>query len=82
MDDKCLMENLLQTEKGACGLYMHGTIESSTTMIHGTFDKILEESLRRQNDIYSKMSSKGWYQMQQAEQQKIDQVKQKFSNSN
>lgn len=79
MDDKCLMESLLQTEKGVCDLYMHGAIESSTTMVHGTFDKILDESLKRQNGIYSKMTAKGWYQTQQAEQQKIDQVKQKFA---
>ena len=82
MDDKCLMESMLQTEKGACDLYMHGTIESSTVAVHGTFDKILDESLKRQSDIYTKMTSKGWYQTQQAEQQKIDQAKQKFAMGN
>ena len=24
MDDKCIMENLLLTEKGVCDLYVHG----------------------------------------------------------
>jgi len=32
-----------------------------------------------QNDIFSQMSQKGWYQMQQAPQQQIDQVKQQFA---
>ena len=29
MDDKCIMENILLTEKGVCDLFLHGTIESS-----------------------------------------------------
>ena len=31
MDDKMIMENLLNTTKGVCDLYMHGAIESSCT---------------------------------------------------
>ena len=31
MDDKNLMESLLQTEKGICDLYLHGTIAVSYT---------------------------------------------------
>ena len=31
-----------------------------------------------QNQIYSKMSQKGWYPEQQVEQQKIDSARQKF----
>ena len=36
MDDKCIMENLLLTEKGVCDLYVHGTIESSTANVNQT----------------------------------------------
>ena len=45
MDDKCIMENLLLTEKGVCDLYVHGTIESSTTNVHQTFNQALNDSL-------------------------------------
>ena len=31
------------------------------------------------NEIYTKMSAKGWYPMEQVEQQKINQAKQKYS---
>lgn len=79
MDDKCLMENMLLTTKGVCDLYMHGTIESSTTNVHSTFDKALKDSLTMQDDLYKKMAAKGWYPSEQAEQQKIQQVKQKYS---
>lgn len=79
MDDKNLMENILLLQKGVCDLYMHGTIESSTSNIHKSFNDALNESLNMQDKIYNKMSSKGWYSTNQVEQQKIDSVKQKFS---
>ena len=75
MDDKCIMENLLLTTKGVCDLYMHGTIEASTANVHQTFNQALNDSLCMQDDIYKEMSAKGWYQMEQAEQQKIMKVK-------
>lgn len=79
MDDKNIMENMLLTTKGLCDLYMHGTIESATTNVHSTFDKALKDSLTMQEDLYKKMAAKGWYPSEQAEQQKIQQVKQKFA---
>lgn len=79
MDDKCLMENLLLVEKGACDLYMHGTIESNTANVRSAFSKALSDSLCLQDDLYKKMAAKGWYPAEQAEQQKIQQVKQKFA---
>lgn len=79
MDDKCLMENLLLLEKGACDMYMHGTLESSTSNIHQTFDCALDNSLKLQNKIYGEMSAKGWYPTESVDQTKVNQVKQKFS---
>ena len=64
MDDKLIMDNILSTTKGACDLMMHGAINDTLCM---------------QNEIYKKMSQKGWYPMQQVEQQKISAAKQKFS---
>ena len=75
MDDKCIMENLLLTEKGVCDLYVHGT----TANVHQTFNQALNDSLCMQDDIYKQMSAKGWYQMEQAEQQKIMKVKNQFA---
>lgn len=81
MDDKCIMENLLLTEKSLCDMYMHGTIESSTANIKQAFNKALNDSLCMQGDIYKTMSDKGWYPSQQAQEQQIQQVKQKYSNT-
>lgn len=79
MDDRNVMENLLLTTKGACDLYLHGTIESSTANVHETFDQALSDSLCMQDQIYKKMSAKGWYASEQAEQAKIMKVKNQFA---
>ena len=80
MDDRNLMQDILLLEKGVCDLYMHGAIESSTQNINQTFKNALNESLCMQDDIYKKMEAKGWYQTEQAQQDKVSTLKQKFTN--
>lgn len=80
MDDKNLMQNLLLLEKGGCDLYMHGAIESPTQNVHLAFNSAFTDSLSMQSEIYSKMQSKGWYQVKQVEQNKIDTLKEQFSS--
>jgi len=79
MNDQSIMENLLHTTKGACDLYMHGTIESSTQNVHQAFDAALSDNLCMQDDIYKQMTAKGWYQTSQADPQQIEQVRQKYT---
>jgi spore coat protein CotF len=81
MDDKIIMSTVLSNVKSVCDLMLHGSIESSTPNIHDAFKTALNETLDIQNKIYAEMSAKGWYPSQQAEQQKIDQAKQKYSAS-
>ena len=81
MQDKLLMQDMLMLEKGVCDLYMHGAIESSSVNINEAFRCALNESLQMQDEIYKKMEQKGWYQTEQAEQNKIDSVKQKFTSA-
>ena len=75
MDDRNLMENMLLLEKGACDLFMHGTIESSTQNVHQTFNNSLNDSLKLQDDIYLKMQAKGWYPTEQVDQSQLIQLK-------
>ena len=82
MEDRDIMENELLTIKGVCDLYMHGAIESTTSEVHCAFKEALDESLNIQNKLYNLMAEKGWYQTETAEQQKINQTKQKFSANN
>lgn len=82
MEDKDLMEKELLIIKGVCDLYLHGTIESSTSEVHCAFKDALNESLNIQNKIYNLMAEKGWYKTETVEQTKIDTVKQKYSAAN
>ena len=75
-----LMEEELLTIKGACDLYLHGTIEATTAEVHNAFKDALNTSLDIQNKIYNLMAEKGWYQTDTAEQTKIDATKQQYSN--
>ncbi len=79
MDDKCIMENLLLVTKGACDLYLHGSIESPTANVHQAFTNALDSTLTMQDAIYKQMSAKGWYQTEMAPQQQINKVHAKFA---
>lgn len=79
MNDKNLMENILLLEKGACDLFMHGTLESTSTNVHQAFNTALTQSLSMQDNVYTQMQNKGWYPAEQAEQQKVNSLKQKFA---
>lgn len=59
MDDKMIMENLLNTTKGVCDLYMHGAIESSTPNVRQAFTTALNFELGMQDEIYKEMQRKG-----------------------
>lgn len=82
MNDEKIMENLLLTAKGACDLYLHGAIESATQNVNCAFDDALQQSLCMQDGIYQKMMAQGWYPTEQAQQQQIDKVKNKFAAQN
>lgn len=79
MEDKELMESELLTIKGVCDLYLHGAIEATTAEVHMAFKDALNESLDIQNKLYNLMKERGWYQTDDAEQQKIDTLKQKYT---
>jgi len=79
MTDQQLMENLLQLEKGACDLFLHATVESSSKNVHTAFARALNDALCMQDTIHTKMVEKGWYPTEQADQSKVSAVKQKLS---
>ena len=78
MDDRNIMENLLQTSKGACELYMHGAIEASDPQVRSAFCAALNDELNMQSELYGDMSARGWYGSEQAPGAQISKVQQKF----
>ena len=79
MQDKEIMENILINLKSECDLFMHGAVESSTPEVHAAFTNAFNEALTMQNEVYAKMSQKGWYPQSNADSNQINAVKQKFS---
>ena len=80
MNDQEIMTNILNAVKGECDLMMHGAIESSTPAVHSAFTQSFNDALSLQNQIYAKMSAKGWYPSENAQQNEISKVKQKYMN--
>jgi len=81
MGDRDLMESELLVIKGVCDLYEHATTEATTAEVHCAFKDALNESLDIQNKLYNLMAEKGWYKTDTAQQTKIDQVKNTYSNA-
>ena len=80
MEDRDLMESELLIIKGACELYQHGAVESTSADVHTAFKDALNETLNIQNKIYNLMAEKGWYKTDYADQTKINQTRQQFTN--
>ncbi len=81
MNDKEIMENILLTTKGVCDLYLHGSVESATPQVHEAFTTALNDAICMQNGVYTQMESRGWYQSEQEQPQKLQQVKQKYASA-
>ena len=51
MSDKEIMEGILLTTKGACDLFMHGSIESGTPKVHQAFSTALNDAICMQSNV-------------------------------
>jgi spore coat protein CotF len=81
MTDKEYMEDLLMTSKTLNGLYHTATQEASTEALRRQFKSIHSDTIEIQHNIFSAMQQNGWYPMQQAQPQQINQVRSKFQAS-
>ena len=79
LQDKELMMDVLGSQKLMTGNYSTFANECATKCIRDDMLNILRDEHEIQAEIFGEMSSRGWYPTQPAEQQKIDQAKQKFS---
>lgn len=81
MQDQELMNDLLASEKMLTGTYNAFTNECATQQVRDEFLNILNEEHQMQADVFSEMKKRGWYPTPAAQQQMIDQAKQKFQNA-
>ena len=76
--DKDRLQDALASQKFITEVYNTFTSESVTPEVRGVFMSILKEEHDIQNEIFTEMQKRGWYQVQPAEQQKVQQTKAKF----
>ncbi|GHU38530.1 hypothetical protein FACS1894105_12610 [Clostridia bacterium] len=79
--DRDRLQDALSSEKMATSSLNTFTSECATPAVRGVFMSLLKETHDIQSDIFSEMQKRGWYQVQPAEKQKIDQTKSKFLGS-
>lgn len=78
--DEDLMNDCLVSEKQLCSTLSTAVTEAATPNIRQEFQKTLSDCFCTQDSVYKAMASKGWYQVEQAEQNKISEAQTKYSN--
>lgn len=78
MSDKEYLEDILLTSKTLCAMYHYATQESSTEPLHNAFKCNMNDSIEMQHRVFGAMQQNGWYPMQQADSNQINQVRTKY----
>lgn len=79
MKDQEIVTDLLLTEKKMSGNYNTFASECVNDRLRDAYVGIITASHKTQTDLFKTGQQKGWYQVEQAPAQKIDQAVQKFS---
>ena len=79
LGDKEILNDFVAGQKQITASYNTFAGECVNPQLRSTFLNILDEEHRIQADLFDDMTAKGWYQVEQADRQKIDQTRQKLS---
>ncbi len=74
-----LFNDILVSEKHLCTTYETAVTEAATPNIRKEFEQVLNDTLCIQDDVFKAMSERGWYKVEQAQQTKIDEAKNKYA---
>ena len=80
MNDQERMTDFICSEKKMSANYDTFASECVSLPLRDDFLKILNQSHQIQTDLFKMAQSKGWYQVEQAPQNKVSQAYTKFSN--
>ncbi len=78
---KEILQDALEAEKSVTGLYNTMANECACPELKNTLLNILGKEHDIQFEVFNTMQSAGLYQIPQAEQQKINEAKQKFASN-
>ena len=77
--EKELLQDSLISQKLITGSYNTFAGECVNEQLRGAFLNILEDEHGIQADIFGQLQSNGWYQVEPADAQKIEKVRNKFA---
>ncbi len=77
--EKEMLTDMLSSQKFVTDGYNTFANECATPVIKSEFMNILNEEHQIQHEVFLEMQKRGWYQTEAADQNKINQAKQKFS---
>lgn len=78
--DQEIMYDALASQKFITEGYNSYANECASATLKTEFMNILNEEHQIQHDLFSEMQKRGWYPVESAEQNKIDQTKQKYQS--
>ena len=79
-DDQEMFNDALYSQKQITENYNLSANESAGAQLRDLFLSILNEEHQIQADLFDEMSKRGWYPVQNADQQQVQQTKTKFQN--
>lgn len=77
--DKDRMMDALSSQKFLSGIYNESLNEAYHTPVKSCFSDLLEDVHRTQEDLFTLMNERGWYPVENAEEQKVEQARLKFA---
>lgn len=78
--DQEILTDLLSSQKFITSGYNSFTNECATPAVKTAFMNILQEEHQIQSDVFCEMQKRGWYPTEAADQNKVNQAKQKFTS--
>ena len=77
--DQDMLTDMLASEKLLTSVYSIAANESATPKVRSDFVSILTDTHQIQSEIFSEMQGRGWYPVEAADMNKINEAKQKFT---
>jgi spore coat protein CotF len=81
LTEKQILQDSLMSQKQMTGAYNTFAGECVSEQLRCAMLNILDDEHKIQSDIFCTMQQNGWYQPEQADQQKIQQARQKLSSA-
>ena len=79
MSEQQILEDLLSSQKMITANYNLFAGECEHTNLRDAFLSVLEDEHRIQTELFDEMHNRGWYCVEAAQEQKLAQVRQKFT---